>query len=164
MRSRARIDHSLRRMAEPKITPDARKLLATLVKKQDRAWFAAHKDEVTAKLTEPVRAVLSGIGPRVMKSFPDHVAGELDLGPASVYFHVDPKDCFAATGPWMMEPAGAWCCRSRARNSSWTARCPRSSRRTSRERRPRSPSSPKQCRFVPDPRIQANRRAADAGS
>jgi uncharacterized protein (TIGR02453 family) len=117
-------------MTEPKITPDARKLLATLVKKQDRAWFAAHKDEFSAKLTEPVRAVLSGIGPRVMKSFPDvenhepkvyriyrdvrfskdkspykdHVAGELDLGPASVYFHVDSKDCFAAVGPWMMEP------------------------------------------------------------
>jgi uncharacterized protein (TIGR02453 family) len=118
-------------MAKPVITPAARKLLADLVKKQDRAWFAGKKDAFRELLVEPLLAVLTEIGPRVMDAFPavedaepkifriyrdvrfskdkspfkDHVAGQLPLGPTNLYLHVDTKHVFAAVGPWMMEPA-----------------------------------------------------------
>jgi uncharacterized protein (TIGR02453 family) len=115
---------------KPAITKDAQKFLATLVKKQDREWLKARKEEFEALLVQPVTQVLQEAGPLLMGAFPevedkepkifriyrdirfskdkrpfkDHVGGELDLGPTSLYFHVGVDEVFAAVGPWMMEP------------------------------------------------------------
>ncbi len=114
----------------PRITPEARKLLGQLVKKQDRAWFAKNKERFHALLTASVEAVLREAGPLLMRAFPavedaqpkvfriyrdirfskdkspfkDHVGGELSLGPASLYLHVGVEEVFGAAGPWILEP------------------------------------------------------------
>jgi uncharacterized protein (TIGR02453 family) len=117
--------------SKPVITPEAQKFIATLAKKQDRAWFSTRKDDLQELLHGPVEAVLKETGARLMDVFPavedsapkvfriyrdvrfskdkspfkDHVGGQLSIGRFGIYFHVDGKDVFGAVGPWQMEPA-----------------------------------------------------------
>ncbi|MDP2342857.1 MAG: DUF2461 domain-containing protein [Deltaproteobacteria bacterium] len=116
--------------AEPRFLPEGRAFLKELARRQDREWFAPRKEEFKALLEEPMRALVTGLGPLLLDTFPavedatpkvfriyrdtrfakdkspfkNHVAGELSLGRVGFYVHVGVDDAFAAVGMWQMEP------------------------------------------------------------
>jgi uncharacterized protein (TIGR02453 family) len=116
--------------AEPRFPPEGRAFLAELVKRQSREWFTPRKEEFQRLLEEPMRALLSALGPLLLESFPavedtapklfriyrdtrfskdkspykGHVAGQLPLGRVGLYCHVAADEVFAAVGMWDMQP------------------------------------------------------------
>ena len=52
------------------IKPRAGRLIAELAHRQDREWYAAHKEEIDAQVFQPLRALFEEAKPLVARLYP----------------------------------------------------------------------------------------------